>query len=376
MSQCIARESSRDDSQNYIQTIGSDITEYIPIFHYHKLLLNFLETSKFSCDVPTFELFCKMNPSYQFLSVNKTEDMSNLVSLHKGYLESFWKFNVYSRVIELIQTYTDRLFSVPKALIGTPAIQLQSMRLKKSLFIPRELLEKLESFVRMVDLERDTIRNIKGPNKLEGWHAEVFDNHVKDMRSFSNMCIDTDIMVNRKGDFLPVTDYIYMRIIKWLVERCDNSFSVYMRDTDQFFNMLYVFVYMHHLHYLCGTETEVQGTYDRRSPKRMWEDYEEAKAPYRAFQKSRKGFSAADTSSWFWGNNTMEHGRYRSIEEKMYYYGYLLPTHVLCTRPGLYPTMSKTRTANLDVVQFLAFQEYLFKPNFRNYCDDYSRRLI
>lgn len=352
-----------EEPLSYIDDIHSEIIDHIGVFYYHKRLHKFLEAAKFTPSKAMFELFCKMNPGYSFLSVEKSEDISLLIAHHKPYLEKFFKFNLYSRVIEIIQTYTDRMFAVPKRLIGSPTVQLESTRLKIALMVPRELFEKVQYFIDYIDSGRDAIRDISGFKRTEGYHAEVFDNHVRDLRSFCNMCIDTDIMQNRRGDFRPITDYMYMRLVRWLCEHADCIYSPLQRDNDQIIHMLYTFICLHHIHYLCGTDTKAypENTYGSSTPEGMFEVIEESRSPLRAFERSNKFGAMSRRGDWVAGRNTMEYDNYRNIEEKMYYYGNLTPGECLCTRCGIMPTMNKQRIANMDIIQFLSFQTYLFE---------------
>lgn len=351
----------REDKEptNVMDGIGTDIIDHIGVFYYHKKLLKFLENSKFSCDTATFELFCQMNPGYKFFSVLNTTDQSTVVKLHEKYLEDFWKFNMYSRAFEVIQTYTDRLFAVPKRFIGSATVELQSVKLKRALMVPRELHTKINDFIRAVDTGRDAIREQSGFKRGEVYHAEVFDNLVRDLQSFCNMCVDTDIMRQRKADFIPITDYMYMRIVRWLSEKCDNVNSNLLRDSDQFNQMLHTFVYIHHIHYLCGDQRFIGATWDVRDPEALNEDYQESRQPYRSFANSKKGGRVSRTN-YFHGSNLMERRGYMELEDKMAYYGHLTPGNCLCTRSGIYPTMSRERTPNTDIVEFLALQEYFY----------------
>lgn len=326
----------------------------IGVFWYHKNILAFLEKAVFSADATTFEIFCKLNPGYQFKFREKT-DLSNIVRLHKPKLEEFWKFNVTTRVMEVIQFYTDRLFMVPKNLLGTPYVQLPDMKLKKHILIPQELFGKIQRFLGAVNTGRDIIHELSGAQKGEAYHAECFDNLVKDMHTFVNMVSETNIASIRSSSFVPLQPPEYLGIVKWLAERVDNATAIYSRDTDLFFQMLRVFMYMHHMVSICGSPVETEFSYNDLHTEFQVRRNNVHKDPTYYLKNPDQSRNA-----WGADEHLFEYQVFREIEEAMMYYGHLSIHQALCTRAGVYPTKGTQRTPSMDIVRFLAMQEYFY----------------
>ena len=341
----------------YLSSSDPSVFWNIGVFWYHKNILSFLEKAVFSPDATTFEIYCQLNPGYQFKLKEKT-DMSNIVRLHKTKLDDFWQFNVTTRVMEIIQFYTDRLFMVPKNLLGTPYIQLQNMKLKKLILIPQELFGKIHRFLGAVNSGRDVIHELSGAQRGEAYHAECFDNLIKDMYTFVNMVADTNIASIRSSSFVPLQAPEYLGIVKWLSERIGDALSIYSRDTDLFFQMLRIFMYIHHMQSICGNPVQTEF------------DYHSTRTNVRV---KRNNINMDPThylknpdltrESWVSDEHLFEERKFREIEEAMMYYGHLTIHQALCTRAGILPSKGSVRTPSMDIVRFLAMQEYFYGGN-------------
>lgn len=323
------------------------------LYYYHTLLYTLMKESDFTPDKKTLELYCQLNPGYNILNGTNEDDKSVLTQLHKQHLEDFYNFSMINRTGEIIQNYTDKLFKFPEKVLSNLDQYTSTLYILKTLK-PEDI--EIPNLPKVTNEGYDIInRFVKTLKKniviVDNQIGEIFDNLCFDMYSTFNLITNTQMSSHKQDSLIEIEKEHYLTIIGWLLDHIEDSYSISARDSGRFFQVLMVFIQLHHVSVLIGGREPSANTVHYRS-----ERYQREVDPL--FYLKNPNAKLDDDYRWLPNYAFFQHSKREY--NRMTFYGDINQCNCICSKRGILPTKSEKRTYDNTIVSFLTLQNYLY----------------
>lgn len=330
--------------------------ENVMLYYYHSLLYSFMKESDFTPDNKTLELFCQVNPGYNILTDVDENEKSVLVRLHKDHLEDFYKFSMINRLGEIVQNYVEKVFILPKnvnpindynsALYKLKNLKYEDLEVRGLPLITSTNYNYIERFMDFA--HKSFFMN-------DSQMGEIFDNFCFDIYSSFNIQLATRMNSYKSDTLLEIKKENYIALIKWLVEHCEDSYSDSQRSSGRFYQLLMVFIWIHHVEMLIGLKEPHGNKVTWRSENAIIDDDPLffLKNPTAKIDDDCKWISYA---TWFQSREG------RITYQRMLLHGNLNPCNCICSKCGIMPNKNDKRIYDNQIVSFLTLQNKLYSP--------------
>lgn len=328
------------------------------IYFYHSLLIKFLKQAKFDPSINILDIYCQLNPGYNILSGSTNEEKGVMTRLHSRQLNNFWRFTCINRVCEVLQFYVDNNFIFPKNDLKylkednpfiLKDIDINQAKVNYLPLITQENYKVIESFVDF--LERNQFQS---DNQM----GELFDNRIFDMYSSFDIMVDSATYSHYQNSLVEIrrSDYNYM--LKWLIAHIDDVNTIHTRDSSRFFQVLKVFVFLHHIESLIGIDYKNDTKYNQ--DERIKHEIHMLLRDPLYLLKSPKSVTSKKNFYSIDGFDAFNEYDMRKIYQEMSYYGHLTYAECLCSKINVYPSKDDHRTNTKEIVDFMSIQHYLY----------------
>lgn len=340
-----------------LRTIDELSESNLLIYYYHLLLYTLMKESDFTPNNETLEIFCQLNPGYNILTNTDADEKSVLTQLHTNHLEDFYKFSMINRTGEIIQNYTDKYFTLPEEVMKNIDQYTSSLYLLKTIKpenveideLPRVTKEGYDVLTRWCNTLKKNIVIVD--NQM----GEIFDNLCYDMYSTFNLITVTQMNSHKEDTLIEIEKEQYFIMINWLLDHIEDSYSISGRDSGRFYQVLMVFIWMHHVSTLIGGKEPGANQVTWRAEKFIKD------SDPLFYLKNPSAKADDDYHKWLSGYDFFQSPTGRKLYNRLAFYGHINQCNCICSKNKILPTKGEKRTYDNTIISFLVLQQYLYE---------------